>query len=109
MTGPAVARCPVPDRESAAAAAKTLLDERIIACANIVPGMLSLDEWQGKRGEAGESGMLVRTNALVMAWAMARLEELHPHTPPAVLGWHRDAARPGTTGCLGALPGSLDT
>ncbi len=100
---PALAWCPFPDAGSAAAAATTLLDERLIACANIVPQMLSLYEWNGERGEAGEAGMLIKTDAALLARAMARLAELHPYDQPAILGWNCDAATPATAAWLGAL------
>jgi len=107
MSGPApktaLAWCPFPDRDSAAAAAKSLLDEKLIACANIMPGMLSLFEWNGERGEAGEAGMLIKTNAALLARAIARLAELHPYDQPAILGWRCDAATPETAAWLGAL------
>lgn len=58
MTSAALALCPFPDGQTAAAAAKTLLDERLIACASIVPEMLLLFAWDNERGEAIEAGML---------------------------------------------------
>ena len=68
MTLPALAGCPFPDGQWAAARAKTLLDERLIACANIVPQMLSRfargNASGGERGDAREAGMLIRTDAM---------------------------------------------
>ena len=52
--GPALIWCPFPDAPSAAATAKLLLDERLVACANILPAMLSLFEWNGERGESSD-------------------------------------------------------
>lgn len=103
--GPALVWCPFPDEASAAAAAKCLLDERLIACANIINGMRSLYEWNGERGEATETGMLLKTNAALMKQAIARLGELHPYDEPAILGWCCDSATPGTAAWLGALTG----
>ena len=100
---PALIWCPFPDADSAAAAAKTLLDEGLIACANRLGEMHSLFEWKGERDEATEIGVLLKTNSAVLERAVARLAELHPYEEPAILGWRCDATTPGTAAWLGAL------
>ena len=65
--------------------------------------MLSLFEWNSERGEAGEAGMLIKTDAALLARAIARLAELHPYDQPAILGWTCDATTPETAAWLGAL------
>ena len=101
--GPALIWCPFPDAPSAAATAKLLLDERLAACANILPAMLSLFEWNGERGESSEAGVILKTDAALLDRAVARLAELHPYDEPAILGWRCDAATPGTAAWLGRL------
>lgn len=101
--GPAMVWCPFPDGEAAAVAAKTLLDERLIACANVLPAMHSLFEWNGERGEATEVAMLLKTDAALLDSAIARVAQLHPYREPAVIGWRCDAAHPATAAWLGAL------
>jgi len=87
--------CPFADADSAAAAARQLLDERLIACANILPPMRSIFTWEGERDEAVEVGVLFKTDSAVLDLATARLAEIHPYDSPAVLGWKADsAARP---------------
>lgn len=101
--GPALIWCPFPDAASAAATARTLLDERLVACVNILPAMLSLFEWNGERGEASEVGTLLKTDAALLDRAIARLGEEHPYDEPAILAWLCDAASPGTIAWLGGL------
>ena len=101
--GPALIWCPFPDAATATATAKTLLDERLVACANVLPAMLSLFEWNGERGEATEAGALFKTDAALLERAITRLAEEHPYDEPAILGWRCDAATPGTLAWLGAL------
>ena len=84
--------CPFADEDSAAAVAGRLLDEKLIACANILPPMRSLYAWRGERGEAAEVGVLFKTDASALDRATARLAELHPYEAPAVLGWRADTA-----------------
>ena len=97
--------CPFPDEASAAAAARQLLDERLVACANILPLMRSLYIWQGERGEAAEVGVLFKTDAAALERATARLAEIHPYATPAVLGWRTDTAAKPTAEWLWASVG----
>lgn len=95
--------CPFPDRESAILAANSLLDEGLVACANILPAMVSLFSWQGNRGETNETGVLLKSNGAVLRQAIERLERLHPYDEPAILAWHCDDAAAPTLAWLGAL------
>jgi periplasmic divalent cation tolerance protein len=94
---------PFADEVSAASAASTLLDEGLIACANILPPMRSLYVWQGERGEAREVGVLFKTDAALLEQATARLAAIHPYETPAVLGWLADTAAPETQEWLRSL------
>jgi periplasmic divalent cation tolerance protein len=94
---------PFADEASAEAAASRLLDEGLIACANILPPMRSLYVWQGERGEAREVGVLFKTDAALLDRATARLAEIHPYETPAVLGWRADSAADATREWLRAL------
>ena len=96
--------CPFADEASAAAAAQQLLDERLIACANILGPMRSIYVWQGTRSEAAEVGVLFKTDASALDRATARLAEIHPYETPAVLGWRTDtAAKPTAEWLWGAV------
>jgi len=95
--------CPFPDEDTAATAATALLDEKLIACANLLGPMRSVFEWNGERGDAREVGVLFKTHASVLDLAVARLAELHPYDTPAVLGWRCDAAAPAAAQWLAAL------
>lgn len=95
--------CPFPDLSGAETAAATLLDERLIACANMVPGMRSLYRWQGERGAATEVGVLFKTHGSRLAAVLERLEQLHPYEQPAVLAWQCDAGSPATLAWIEGL------
>lgn len=99
----AVIWCPFADEASAEAAVNQMLDERLIACGNILPPMRSLYLWQGQREEARECAVLLKTDKSLLDRAVERLAELHPYDTPAVLGWHADAAPPVTANWLGEL------
>lgn len=99
---PVMIWCPFADEHQAAEAARTLLDESLIACANILAPMRSLYRWDGALGEGVETGAIFKTNSDRQAAAIARLAELHPYDEPAVLAWACDAA-PGTSAWLAKL------
>lgn len=65
--------------------ARVLLDERLIACANILPACASLYEWQGAQTETRETPMLCKVTAAGAQAAAARMAELHDYELPAIL------------------------
>jgi periplasmic divalent cation tolerance protein len=95
--------CPFADSASAEAAARQLLGEGLVACANVLPPMRSLYVWQGEAAEASEVAALFKTDARLLDRATARLAEIHPYDTPAVLGWRADSAPAPTAEWLGAL------
>lgn len=103
MTGAALVWCPFPDEATARDAANSLLDGRLVACANMLTGMRSLFVWQGTRAQAEETGVLFKTEADLLDRVIARLEQIHPYDEPAIVGWRCDAASPATIAWLGEL------
>jgi len=97
--------CPFAGEEEAASVATRLLDEGLIACANLIPGMRSLYEWNGERGEARECGALFKTEASLMARAIERIEALHTYEAPALVGWETGGHGEATGVWLAALAG----
>jgi periplasmic divalent cation tolerance protein len=95
--------CPFPDEDQARGAAGTLLDEGLIACANIIPGMVSLYLWQGERGESREAGLLAKTHPEQGQAVIARLEQLHSYQTPAIVAWDSDKVGAATRDWLGSL------
>ena len=83
--------CPFPDRDSARTVSSTLLDEKLVACANLLGDVESHFVWMGERGEASEIAVLFKTDAGKLERAVARLEALHPYDTPALMGWHCEA------------------
>ena len=94
---------PVATRKDARSLATRLLDEKLVACANILGEVKSLYDCDGERGEGREVGILFKTDAALLDRAVARIEELHPYETPAVLGWRCDAPGEATRAWLGKL------
>lgn len=92
-------------RADVEAAAGTLLDAGLIACANILPGMILLYVWQGERGRGEEVVMLGKTTVAALDAAVAKLAEIHPYACLVILGWRADAAALATLAWLVAETG----
>jgi len=88
-------------------AANALLDEGLIACANLIPGVRSIYRWNGEKGEDREVATLFKTDARLLDKAVARLSELHPYETPAIVGWQADAVAPGTAEWLSSIGSQL--
>ncbi len=95
--------CPFPDRDTARSAAKVLLDEGLIRCANLIGEVESLYNWQGRTEQDREMGVLLKSRSDLLDSVIVRLGELHPYDTPAILGWNCDAALPATLEWLGQL------
>jgi periplasmic divalent cation tolerance protein len=68
--------------------AKVLVEERLAACVNIVPGVTCVYAWQGKISEDGEQQLVIKTSTSKIAALEARLRELHPYETPEFLVIH---------------------
>ncbi|GAB5603529.1 divalent-cation tolerance protein CutA [Thermus sp. FJN-A] len=75
----------VPSEEVARTLAKTLVEERLAACVNIVPGLTSVYRWQGEVVEDKELLLLVKTTTHVFPRLKERVLALHPYTVPEIV------------------------
>jgi len=74
-----------PDSETAQKISRTLLQEGLIACANILPGMESLYWWEGKIDSAKEVILILKATDVQSSRIIARVESLHPYNTPCIL------------------------
>lgn len=72
-----------PDR--APEIARALVERRLAACVNVVPGVRSFYRWQGKLEEDQESTLLVKTRADRVEELTRAVRELHPYEVPEVI------------------------
>jgi periplasmic divalent cation tolerance protein len=64
---------------------RQIVERRLAACVNILPGMVSHYWWEGKIERAEEVVMLVKTRAMLADAVGAAVKELHTYTTPAVM------------------------
>ncbi len=75
--------CPNPD--VAASIARTLVEERLAACGNLVPGIRSIYRWKGKIEQETETLLLLKTDAEAYPHVQSRVQALHPYEVPEIL------------------------
>ena len=85
----------VKDCEEAKQIARTIITEKLAACANIIPTMTSVYEWQGTIETTAESILILKTLTTQSDQLMKRVSELHPYECPSILclpvvGGHSD-------------------
>jgi periplasmic divalent cation tolerance protein len=69
----------------AEAFARTLVDERLAACVNILPPMRSIYRWQGAVEHAAECQLVMKTTAGCVEELKTRIAALHPYEMPEIL------------------------
>jgi periplasmic divalent cation tolerance protein len=74
-----------PSVVEAEAAGRTLVERRLCACVNILPGMVSLYWWQGKIDRGDEVVMIIKTRASLAEAVRAAVRQMHSYTTPAIL------------------------
>jgi periplasmic divalent cation tolerance protein len=74
-----------PTQEAAEKAGSALIEGKLAACVNIIPGMVSLYVWQGERHRDCEVVVLIKTRARLAEAAIREATQLHPYTNPAFL------------------------
>lgn len=73
--------------EEARRIARTVVEERLAACANILAPCHSIYRWEGRIEEAAEVPALFKTTSLGAEILVARIAELHSYAVPAALVW----------------------
>ncbi|MBF0205656.1 MAG: divalent-cation tolerance protein CutA [Oligoflexia bacterium] len=76
---------PHPNKESAIKTAKILIEEELIACANIIDAMTSIYRWEGKIVEEGEVLLLAKSKSALFLKIQKRVEQFHPYTCPCIV------------------------
>jgi periplasmic divalent cation tolerance protein len=74
-----------PTTAEAEAAGRTLVERRLAACVNILPGMISLYRWEGKIERGEEAVMIVKTRDSLADAVSDAVKELHTYDTPAIL------------------------
>ncbi len=71
--------------EEAASVVRALVERRLAACGNLIPGVRSIYRWQGKIEDAAEVLCVLKTRRDRLAELTAVLEQLHPYDVPEIV------------------------
>lgn len=105
-TGVIVVLCAAAGAESAEGIARALVEARLAACVNIVPGVLSVYRWKGEVCREPECLLLVKTRAENFEAVRREIRRLHTYEVPEIaalpitagdgdyLAWLGEAAAP---------------
>ncbi len=85
MTGITLLYVTASSSEEAETLGHILVEERLAACANIIPGMRSIYWWEGRIETAAETVLILKTRDDLVAAATERVKVLHSYTCPCVL------------------------
>jgi periplasmic divalent cation tolerance protein len=82
MTGNKLALTTAGSREEAERIARALVERRLAACVNIVPGIESIYRWREKIEQAHEWLILIKTTGTAFRHVQAVIKELHSYDLP---------------------------
>lgn len=85
MTGAIVVLVTTPSADKAAELARTLVEENLAACGNILPSLRSIYRWEGKIHDEPEALLILKTRGELFEALRARVVALHPYQVPEVL------------------------
>ncbi len=74
-----------PSIVEASNAGRAIVERRLAACVNILPGMISHYWWEGKLDRAEEVVMIFKTRASLAGAVSDAVKAAHPYTTPAIL------------------------
>lgn len=63
---------------------RTVVSERLAACANVLGGMRSIYWWEGAVQDAAEAVLILKTTTERLAALIARVRELHSYDCPCI-------------------------
>ncbi|MBU6420759.1 MAG: divalent-cation tolerance protein CutA [Gammaproteobacteria bacterium] len=74
-----------PDQKSAENIAAALVEQRLAACVNLLPGVTSIYRWKDEVKREPECLLLIKTSADRFEALRQRLRELHPYELPEII------------------------
>jgi periplasmic divalent cation tolerance protein len=76
-----------PSHSEAVRIGRTLVEERLAACANAFAGSTSIYRWEGAMQEETEAILVAKTRSELVGAASDRIKALHPYECPCVLAF----------------------
>jgi periplasmic divalent cation tolerance protein len=81
-------------REEALVIGRTVVGERLAACANVIDGLRSIYWWEGEICQDDEALLILKTTDARIADLIERIRALHSYTTPGISAWPIAAGNP---------------
>jgi periplasmic divalent cation tolerance protein len=91
-----------PNRAAALNVARRLVEERLVACANVFDGVTSLYWWEGKIQEDTEAVLVAKTASARVSAVIDKVKEIHDYSCPCVVALPIVAGNPAFLDWIGA-------
>jgi periplasmic divalent cation tolerance protein len=91
--------------DDAARVVRALIEERLVACGNLLPGARSLYRWKGAVADEREVVVLMKTRKQDWTALLSRLHQLHPYETPECIAVPVSAGAPAYLAWLEAALG----
>lgn len=75
----------VDKKELADKIARTLVEEKLAACVNIIPSLKSIYRWQGKIEEAQELLLIIKTKTILAKDVITIVKSIHSYSVPEII------------------------
>jgi periplasmic divalent cation tolerance protein len=85
MTDTVIVLCTFGSEQDAMRVGSALVEARLAACVNVLPGIRSMYRWKGEIEHADEVLALIKTTQQGFAALRDRLKELHPYETPEII------------------------
>ncbi|MBI4990561.1 divalent-cation tolerance protein CutA [Candidatus Gottesmanbacteria bacterium] len=81
---------PCKDKAEAKKIARDLVKNKLAACTNIIPTVVSIYRWKGKMEEATESILISKTASNLVDRVISQIKKLHSYEMPEIISWKID-------------------
>jgi periplasmic divalent cation tolerance protein len=84
----------IDDPDKAVAIARTVVEQKLAACVNIVPGIRSIYSWKADLCDEQEVLLIVKSRRELFPDLQDLIRELHPYEVPEIIAWTLDEGLP---------------
>ncbi|MEM7467698.1 MAG: divalent-cation tolerance protein CutA [Pseudomonadota bacterium] len=82
---PTLIFCTCPNEDAARKVATAVVERRLAACVNIIPGVRSIYRWEGAIADDQEHLLLMKTNESQIDPLVEFVEQIHPYELPEII------------------------
>jgi periplasmic divalent cation tolerance protein len=82
------------DKAEALKIGRTIVEERLAACANVIDNMTSVYWWEGAIENSAEVVLIAKTKHELVESLISRVKELHCYSCPCIVSWPINSGNP---------------